>query len=111
MIIWRGEPFAIAISSSSRPSETISLNEFIFHNGKRAFGCRYEWETAKELGTRAYDCLKKYLEYDKIIVVAHAMLIRQFGYDKSDFPYCGIHQIDFDENSIWNGFNASLIPR
>lgn len=88
-----------------------SLNEFIFHNGKRAFGCRYEWETAKELGTRAYDCLKKYLEYDKIIVVAHAMLIRQFGYDKSDFPYCGIHQIDFDENSIWNGFNASLIPR
>lgn len=88
-----------------------SLNEFIFHNGKRAFGCRYEWETAKDLGTRAYSCLKKYLEYDKIIVVAHAMLIRQFGYDKSNFPYCGIHQIDFDENSIWSGFNASLIPR
>ena len=88
-----------------------SLNEFIFHNGKRAFGCHYEWENAKEVGTRAYSCLKKYLKYDKIIVVTHAILIRQFGYDKSDIPYCGICQIDFDENSNWSDFNASLIPR
>lgn len=93
---------------STKKETSASFKECLAHNGVRTPDCIYNWESAESVGIRAFQCLKKYINYNKIIVVAHAMLIRQFGYFQKDFPYCGIYEVEFDENSVWNGFKIEL---
>lgn len=83
-----------------------SYREFVEHNGVRDDSCKYNWESAEEIAARAYPVLEKYraLGYSKIIVVAHAMLIRTFGYAEQEFPYCGIYPMEFTKDTQYNGF-------
>lgn len=83
-----------------------SYHEFLEHNGIRDENCKYNWESAEEIAARAYPALETYraLGYNKIIVVAHAMLIRTFGYKEQKFPYCGIYEMEFTEDSKYEGF-------
>ena len=62
------------------------------------------YESMDELFNRAKNALLKYLDYKKIIVVTHGMLMHRFVSVPS-IPYCGIHEIEFDEAFICKGFN------
>ena len=83
-----------------------SYHEFVDFNGVHSEACKYNWESAEEIAERAYPVIEKYraLGYKKIIVVAHAMLIRTFGYSKQEFPYCGVYPMEFTEDTKYNGF-------
>ena len=83
-----------------------SYHEFLEHNGVRDENCIYNWESAEEIASRAYPVMEKYMNlgYKKIVVVAHAMLIRTFGYQEQQFPYCGIYPLIFNENTTYSGF-------
>ena len=83
-----------------------SYREFVEHNGVRDDTCKYNWESAEEIAARAYPVIEKYrnLGYKKIIVVAHAMLIRTFGYSEQEFPYCGIYPMEFTAHTKYKGF-------
>ena len=83
-----------------------SYREFLEHNGIRDENCKYNWESAEEIAARAYPALEFYRKcgYKRIIVVAHAMLIRTFGYKEQKFPYCGIYEMNFNEESKYEGF-------
>ncbi len=83
-------------------------NEFIAHNGKQSSDTIYGWENIDHVAKRAYGAMQRYhiLGCQKIIVVSHAMLIRTFGYNEPQFPYCGIFEKEFDENTKFEG----LIP-
>lgn len=83
-----------------------SYREFVRHKGVRDENCEYNWESAEEIAARAYPVIEKYraLGYTKIIVVAHAMLIRTFGYAEQEFPYCGIYPMEFTKDTKYNGF-------
>ena len=83
-----------------------SYKEFVKKNGVRDSETEFRWESVEHIVNRAYPAMKKYLHYDKVIVVAHATLIRTFGYATQDFPYCEIFEREFDENSKFESFVA-----
>jgi broad specificity phosphatase PhoE len=76
---------------------------------KAAKGCcppEYDppFETLKSVFERAKKCLIPYLDYEKILVVSHAKVIRQFV--KSPvIPYCGIRELDFCRDLSWHGYH------
>ena len=82
-----------------------AYHEFYDNNYERNFDCIYNWENASHLANRAFTGMKKYYDmgYEKIIVVAHAMFIRTFGYTKQEFPYCHIFEYEFDDTSYFKG--------
>lgn len=65
--------------------------------------CKYKWESFDNIAKRAYRALYPYLKYNKVIVVSHGMVMRQFKFQK-EIPYCGIIELDFDETYTWPGF-------
>lgn len=83
-----------------------AYHEFYDNNFERNSTCIYNWESASHIAERAFSGMKEYYEmgYKKIIVVAHAMFIRTFGYDKQQIPHCCVYEYDFDENSHYKGF-------
>ncbi len=62
-----------------------------------------KWESLSEVARRAFLSLEKYLQYDKIIVVSHGIVMRQFKFQQQ-VPYCGIIEVDFEKNYEWCGF-------
>lgn len=73
------------------------------HKGKCPSNSEIQYESLSDIFKRANNCLQKYLKYDKIAVVAHGILIRQFIFSET-IPYCGISEIEYDENFKWCGF-------
>lgn len=71
--------------------------------GERDDTCKYCWESYSSLGQRAFLTVKKYLEYDKVIVVTHGMLMRQFVY-QDEVPCCSVMEYELRPDSRWNGF-------
>jgi len=66
------------------------------------------FEGLEDVFTRVKNCLLKHTEYKKIIVVAHDIVMRQFAYE-AKIPFCGIKEIDFDEQLKWCGFKELSI--
>ena len=65
--------------------------------------CKYNWESFDKIAERSYGALYPYLKYDKVIVVCHGVVMRQFKFQE-EIPYCGIIELDFDKTNIWPGF-------
>lgn len=61
------------------------------------------WEKLSTVAARAFKGLEKYLCYEKIIVVTHGVVMRQFMYQE-DIPYCGILEVDFSKSFKWGGW-------
>lgn len=76
-----------------------SYREFVDKKGRRDPYTVYHWEPLSHLKERAYPAMQRYLQYDKVIVAAHSVLIRVFGYSKNDYTNCEIFERDFDGNS------------
>ena len=54
-----------------------------------------KYENIDDLFSRAKKALLKYMEYNKVIVVTHGMLMHRFV-TTQNIPFCGIYEIDFD---------------
>lgn len=65
------------------------------------------WEKLSVVASRAFKSLEKYLIYDKIIVVTHGIVMRQFKYN-TDIPYCGIVEVDFHRDFKWCGWVENI---
>ena len=83
--------------------------DFDRHNGIYTKDCKYVWEEAEAMGNRVYRALKKYIMYDKIIVVCHRMLMHQLGFGE-DIDYCDIKEVNIDKESNWRGFVRAVQP-
>lgn len=64
------------------------------------------WEKLSAVADRAFRSLEKYLSYDKIIVVTHGVVMRQFKFQRS-IPYCGVLEVDFHADFKWCGWVES----
>lgn len=64
---------------------------------------RKNWEKLGSVADRSFRAMKKYLVYDKVIVVTHGIVMRQFEYHLQ-IPYCGIIEVDFHEDFKWSGW-------
>lgn len=71
--------------------EAIALcREYDLLQGRYPRGETRKWETAGMLSTRATDCLRRYDGlFDKVVVVTHGMLMRQFV-NQEIIPHCGM---------------------
>jgi broad specificity phosphatase PhoE len=56
-----------------------------------------KYESIDVLSNRAKNSLLKYMDYKKIIVVTHGMVMNRFV-SAQRIPYCGIYEIEFDES-------------
>lgn len=86
--------------------------EIIKYKGEWNPECKYRWESFSQVGERAFEVIRKYLGYKKVIVVAHGVLMRQFVYMK-DVPNCEVITMKFDEKSQYNGYvedGATSLP-
>ena len=86
--------------------------EIIKYKGEWNPECKYRWESFSNVGERAYKVIKKYLGYQKVIVVAHGVLMRQFVYMKN-VPNCEVITMEFDEESQYSGYveeGATSLP-
>lgn len=69
--------------------------EFNLYKGIYPQGETRKWETSEMLSTRAVGCLKTYVNsYEKIIVVTHGMLMRQFE-NIEIIPHCRMIKVNF----------------
>lgn len=84
--------YAIEASKECSKSEGIHTND-----------CKYDWEDLSHVADRAYNCLYKYLNYNKIIMVSHGIVMRQFVF-MNKIPYCSILKTEFDKSTKWGGF-------
>jgi len=71
--------------------------DFIDCFGSYPTGETRKWETIKEIKNRVIPVMKKYLAYNKIIVVAHGGVIRRFT-GIAIINYCMPYIVNFDEN-------------
>lgn len=65
--------------------------------------CNYRWESYSDLGRRAFDVVRKYLDHETVIVVAHGMLMRQFVH-MDEVPSCQVFECEFTPDSVPTGF-------
>jgi broad specificity phosphatase PhoE len=73
------------------------------YNGEWNAECKFQWESLSSIGERAFRVIRKYMNYDKVIVVCHGMVIRRFV-RKREIENCEIFELDFDEYTKWNGY-------
>jgi broad specificity phosphatase PhoE len=79
--------------------------ERIRFRGKHTDECKYPWEELEHVADRVFRCLRKYLHYDKVIVVTHYVVMSQFRFEFG-LDFCGIQEVDFDEDFQWPRFCA-----
>lgn len=71
--------------------------DFLNCFGRYPDGESRKWETISEITQRVTFVMKKYLFYNKIIVVAHGGVIRRFT-GKAEVNYCEPYEVDYDED-------------
>ena len=85
-------------------ADTIAaVREVSAFKGVRSEGAKLNWEGYDQVAERAYASLRPYLHLDKVIVVCHAYVIKQF-YNPGRIEHCDIVEVDFDENFTWPGY-------
>ena len=62
-----------------------------------------KYEELSSVFERANRCLSKFINYSKIAVITHGVLIRQFNCGKK-VPFCGITEIKYNANFKWCGW-------
>lgn len=60
-----------------------------------------DYESINRVQIRVLKVLKKYLEYQKVIVVTHGGII--FSLTEKHIPYCGIEEINYDGKKLIKG--------
>lgn len=80
-----------------------AIRDIDLHKGRRNPEAKLHWEGYDQVAQRAYQALYPYLHYDKIIVTAHAYLIKQF-HNPGHIDYCQIVEVDFDRDFTWPGY-------
>ncbi len=80
-----------------------AVEECTKYRGRRDDSCLYQWEDLAHVAERAYRCLANYAHYEKLVIVAHGMLMRQFKF-VPEIPYCGILELEWTPEMPWPGF-------
>ena len=75
------------------------LKEFISSNGDYPEGVEMQWEDNRIMRERVFNTLDKYIDYKKVIVVCHNILIRSLKpWNQSRFLECGeIVEFEYDK--------------
>ena len=88
---------------SDKPHADKAYDMFMENKGQCPDDSDIKYESSDRLFDRAKKALLKYMDYSKIIVVSHGMLMHQFVAIQN-IPFCGIHEIDFNESYTRRGY-------
>lgn len=76
-----------------------SQKEFYYNKGVYNIKCKHHWEDMKSVSKRVTDVLDRYLEYQKIIVVSHGIVMRQFiCTETGHILNCSAYEVDYNED-------------
>lgn len=73
----------------------LAYDDYYKHHGIDNKDKIINWEPYDVLKKRTHSALKKYLNYDKIIVVCHGIVITTFTHFSDDVEHCGVREIEF----------------
>lgn len=93
----------LTFSYSSTEEAAAACKECCLNKGDYEEGDNRKWEKLSSVANRAFKAMEKYLNYDKIIVVCHGIVMTQFEFCE-DIPHCGIIEVDFEKNYKWCGW-------
>lgn len=93
----------LTFNYSTEEEDIKACKECTIYKGDYSESNPRNWEKLSNVADRAFKCLEKYLCYDKIIVVTHGIVMRQFKF-YLEIPYCGIVQVDFCKDYKWCGW-------
>lgn len=85
------------ITFSDRNDLDLAYPEFMASEGKRRKDNQFKWETMEMVQKRTRMAIKPYLEYDKVIVVCHGIVMSSFTDIHDMIEHCGIREMDLDE--------------
>ncbi|MCL2527498.1 MAG: phosphoglycerate mutase family protein [Defluviitaleaceae bacterium] len=74
-----------------------AIDMYMMNKGICPEDSEVKYESIDALFGRAKNSLLKYMDYEKIIVVTHGVLMHRFV-SADSIPYCGIYEIEFDES-------------
>lgn len=100
----------LTFSNQTMEESYKATRELTKYKGEHPQDMHCNWEPISAVANRAISCLKKYLDYEKIIVVCHGVVIRQFQF-KYNIDYCEVTEVDFDENFEWKGWSSDLVKK
>jgi broad specificity phosphatase PhoE len=87
----------------SSKEESLKANELCAeYKGVCPDDSEINFENLIDVFNRAKNALLRYRQYEKIIVVTHVIVMRQFSF-AAEIPFCGISEIDFNESFPWTG--------
>lgn len=93
----------LTYSYSSDEVVKVAASECTILKGEYSEEDKRTWEKISTVANRAIKSLEKYLDHEKIIVVAHGVVMRQFKF-LVEIPYCGILEVDYDRDFKWAGW-------
>ncbi len=73
------------------------IEDYEKNNGIYPPGASKRWESKESLSARANNVLKKYLDYNYVIVVTHEQLIKTWM-NYATIDHCFIHELDIENN-------------
>lgn len=97
----------LTFNNISDEEVTTASEECISCKGEYSDDNTKKWERISVVASRAFKGLEKYLSYEKIIVVTHGIVMRQFKYH-NEIPYCGIIEVDFYKDFKWCGWVENM---
>lgn len=80
-----------------------AAQEASLFKGVRSPEAKLHWEGYDQVAQRAAEALMPYLKYEKVIVVSHGYVMKQF-HNPGYIEHCGIVEVEFDENFTWPGY-------
>ena len=80
-----------------------AAQEASLFKGVRSPEAKLHWEGYEQVAQRAAEALMPYLKYEKVIVVSHGYVMKQF-HNPGYIEHCGIVEVEFDENFTWPGY-------
>lgn len=79
-------------------------NDFSLNQGRYPEGETRRWESIDMMEKRLLSVLNKYIDYNKIMIVTHGMLMHQIK-SYGHIPYCFVDSFIYDEHFECAGFH------
>ena len=80
------------------------INSGLLHEGRYPKGETRRWESIDMMEKRLLGVLNKYMDYDKILIVTHGMLMHQIK-PYGHIPNCFVDSFIYDEHFKCAGFH------
>lgn len=93
----------LSFTYDSEVTVSNAVRSLSHHKGECPENYHPKYETLSSVFDRVMSALMPFLKHEKIVVVCHGVVMRQFQYAEH-IDYCGIAEVEMNEDFQWRGF-------